>query len=132
MAQCQRISIKKREPCIGDLRNRIILYDRDLGANNTNDPDYDLTFTNAISVWAGVVTLADGQDVFSGVNIVAIAKHKFIIRYRSGITSEKWIQFNSKNYDILSIEDPEERHEFLILYCNERGDSSKATNRKGI
>lgn len=131
MPECKKIRTKKRQVCTGDLMHEIKLYDRSLNTNNTNDVDYDLTFNNELFAWAAVDTLSKGQDIFNGANLIGVATHIFYIRHIEGLTSEKWIQFDNRNFDILSVENLDERKEFMALYCNERGSKNDLTNYKG-
>jgi len=131
MPQCIKIKTKKRQLCTGDFEHEITLYDRTISTDNDGDVDYELTFENGIFAWAAIDTLAKGLDVFDGANLVGVATHIFYIQHIDGLTSEKWIQFDSRNFDILSVENLDERKEFQALYCNERGNNSYKTNFKG-
>ena len=132
MPKCEKIQIKKRQACIGDLIHEITLYDRVITTDNNGDVDYALTFENSVFSWAAVSTLSKGQDIFNGANLLGVATHIFYIQHIDGLTAEKWIQFDNRNFDILSIENLDERKDYMALYCNERGSKDNATNFKGI
>ena len=125
MAKCERIRLKKRRYCSGDLTKRIELQDRDWVPRNTGQTGEE-EFTTDGKVWAGVTTLI-GTTVFDGVND-KIASHDFIIRHRTGITAETWILWLSDRYDILRVEDVDGLHEFMRLRCNFRGPAVKEVN----
>jgi len=132
MPECKKIRTKKRQLCSGDLMHEIKLYDRTISRDNDGNVDYDLTFDNELFAWCAIDTLSKGQDVFNGANLLGVATHIFYIRHIEGLTAEKWIQFDSRNFDILSVENLDERKEFQALYCNERGSKDNLTNFKGV
>lgn len=132
MPECIKIKTKKRQVCTGDLMHEIKLYDRDLSRKNDGSVDYDLTFINEVFAWSAIDTLAKGLDIFNGANLIGVATHIFYIRHIEGLTAEKWVQFDNRNFDILSVESLDERKDFMALYCNERGSKNDLTNYKGI
>ena len=48
--------------------------------------------------------------------------HEIIVRYDETITAESWIEFDDNNLKIVSVEDLDNRHDFLKLRCTNRGD----------
>ncbi len=126
MPKCTKLRRKRRQPCIGDLDTQIVLQDRSITPPTTT-VDFSETFTENATVWAGMST-GRGKTTFDGSNTEQDITHEFTIRFLSGITAETWILFESRRFDILDVEDFEERHEWLILRCNERGSTSKAVN----
>ena len=125
MAVCQKIRIKKRQFCVGDLRERITLQDRDI--QPPGDINFTEQFTNPLVVSAAVKTLS-GVTVFDGTDIERIATHDFTIRFQSGITQEKWILWKSERYDILVVEDFDGRNEWLRLRSTVRGTDTLVVN----
>lgn len=123
----RRIKQKADKVCIGSLNSRIIIYDRDITASSTSSVSYTETLSGAVTVWAMVRTIT-GKDIFDGVNVIGTATHEFYIRYRDGITAAKWVEYNSKYYDILSVENLNEENGFLKLNCNIRGEKNKTAN----
>lgn len=127
MTQCVQVKLKHRKICIGDLNKKIQLYTRSITAPrditaDDDQVDYGETFSNAVTVWAGIETKS-GREIFDGSNLIGVATHFFYIRFRQGLTSESWIKFNGEYYDILRIENWEERNEFMLLYSSVRGDA---------
>lgn len=45
--------------------------------------------------------------------------HRFTIRYRHDVTGSKTVLYDSRTFDIKSIQDPEEKHRELILQTDE-------------
>jgi head-tail adaptor len=132
MPKCIKIKTKKRQVCTGDLQHEIKLYDRLLNTDNDGNVDYTLTFNNEVFSWAAIETLSKGQDIFNGANLIGVATHIFYIQHIEGLTAEKWVQFDNRNFDVLSVENLDELKEFMALYCNERGTKNDKTNFKGI
>jgi len=125
MAVCQVIRIKKRKFCVGDLRERITLQNRDIQA--PGDINFTEKFSGPLVVSAAVKTLA-GITVFDSTNVERIATHDFIIRFQSGITQEKWILWKSERYDILVVENLEGRNQWLKLRSAVRGTDTLVVN----
>lgn len=132
MPECKKIRTKKRQVCTGDLMHETKLYDRTISRDNDGNVDYILTFENEVFAWSAIDTLSKGQDVFDGANLLGVATHIFYIRHIEGLTAEKWIQFDNRNFDILTVENLDERKDFMALYCNERGSKDNLTNFKGV
>lgn len=123
MPKCVKIQRRHRKPCIGDLSDEIILQNRAIAPPVFGDPDFDETFTNTATVWASIKTVA-GKTFFDGVNTETLITHEILIRYDSTVTAETWIEFESRRFDILDVDDFEERHEWMYLTCTERGSNT--------
>jgi len=89
--------------------------------------DYSLTFDGAITTFANIETVS-GETIFDSSNIERDVTHKFYIRFRDSITQEKWINFKNELYDILTVENLDERNEFLLLRASKRGPDTKPVN----
>lgn len=126
MAKCVKIKRKRRQLCIGDLDTEIVLQDRKIIAPTTT-VDFSENFTEAAIVWAKMDT-GRGKTAFDDSEIETDITHEFSIRYLDGITAETWILFENRRFDIIDVEDMEERHEWLVLRCSERGPDSLAVN----
>jgi SPP1 family predicted phage head-tail adaptor len=85
--------------------------------------DFSETFTDAAEVWALINTIS-GKTFFDGVGTEINITHEIYIRYDSTVTSETWIEFNGRRFDILQTEDLEERNEFMRLTCTDRGSNT--------
>jgi SPP1 family predicted phage head-tail adaptor len=118
---CQRLASKRRGVCAGDLDKRIVLQNRTLNPPVFGDPDFTESFTAANTRWAGVETVA-GKTFFDSVNQVdQTITHYWYIRYDATVTSQTWILYDSRRFDILATEDLDERHEFMRLICVDKG-----------
>ena len=129
MSTCVRIRGKKRKLCINDLdrvitlQNRNIIPPLDFGGCEASEE-----FSDDNDVEAMLVTRASGYTVFDGTNTEVDISHQFYMRYDDSVSTETWILFESKRYDIITMEDLDERHEWLRLNCNVRGTTEKAVN----
>jgi len=125
MAECKRLRRKKRQVCIGDLDAQITLQNRAITVPSFGVPDFDEIFSDIDTHWAKMDTVR-GKTFFDGVNTETNITHEFTIRYIDGITTETWVLFESRRFDVLDFEDLEERHEWIILSCVERGTGEAA------
>ena len=127
MPECVQIRRKRRNVCIGDMRDRVIIQTRAITVPNANSVDFTEVFSADQIVWALVETKT-GTQVFDGTNIVGVATHNIYIRFITDVTFQKWLRFKNVIYDILDVQNLEERDEFYLLRCSLRGDDSKAVN----
>ena len=111
---------KRRESCIGDMRSRVKLHDRNMIVPEFGQVDFTEKFSGTKEVWANIRTVS-GQTIFV-VNVDVALTHEIIILYDRTISSESWIEYNNNNLKIVTVEDLDERHEFLRLRCTDRGD----------
>ncbi len=111
---------KHRQLCLGDLNKRIKIDDRSIQTPNFDSVDASERFSGVKEIWAKIETTS-GQTVFV-VNQDISFTHIISIRFDSQVTTENWIKFEGNFYKILTIQDLEERHEWLLMRCVERGD----------
>ena len=121
--KCETVTIKKRKVCAGDMNQLITLKTRAM-TGDFDDTDFLELFTNNGDVWAAIQTSASGEVVFDSVGTETLVTHRIYINYIEGLTKEVWVEFNGNNYDILSVENLDERNEFMKLNCVIRGDIS--------
>lgn len=113
--------------CAGDLTERIIIQSRDIKAPTGSSVNYAENFTTFKTVWAKVETTR-GTELFDGVNVNNAYTHIFKIRYMANVSRENWIEYKSKAYDIVDVENVNEKNLFMYLRCIERGDKNKNAN----
>lgn len=123
MPKCVKIRGQRREVCIGDLDKLVTLQDRTLTAP-TSGVDASEGFGNDNAVWSMIITKT-GDTFFDGVSTEIDITHWIYIRFISTVTAETWIDFESKRYDILDVENLDQRSDFMKLRCNNRGDKAK-------
>lgn len=133
--QCEKIVIKKRGICIGDLNKKIILHTRDIDSPDTPlDFDYDQVLTTKEIIWAAIQTvsgqLGSGIAIFDGSELIGNASHLVYIRYNKNITSENFMEFESNYYRILRIENMDQNNTIMKMYCNIRGTVNNEVNKQ--
>ena len=89
----------------------------------TRTPDggggYTESWTEYAKTWAHVKPKT-GNEIFSGMQLEANITHDIMIRYRSDILpNDKIVLETSRELNIRSIIDLEERHVWLQLRCEE-------------
>lgn len=71
-------------------------------------------------VWAAIVpqtgSMLRGRP---SDTVLTKATHKFIIRYRSDLTTDMYIRYGGQRHDIIFILDPYENHERLEIFTEE-------------
>lgn len=127
MAKCQRVRVNKRKICIGDLTKAITLEARAIQAPGQNSVDYTEQFNPIINTKAAVKTVR-GETIFDGSNTERVVTHKFWIRFRSNITFETWIEMDNIKFDVLDVENLDERNEWLAIRASKRGIDTLAAN----
>ena len=124
MGALQQIRRPRRKLCVGDLKDRVILQKRTLTEPTFGETEFDESFSLREEVWASIQTTA-GKAFFAGVNVGDVRiTHRIDIRYDVDVTEETWIELKDDvgtRLDIVDVEDLEERHEWMVLSCVERG-----------
>jgi len=120
MPKCEFIKRKHRKVCIGDLDTLITLQSRDIVAPEFGNVDFDEDFQDIAEVYAMIET-KPGETIFDGVDTEFNVTHEMTIRFDSSVTSETWVELDIRKFDIVSIENLEERNEWMTLFCELRG-----------
>ncbi len=129
MRQTTRIRKNIRKVAIGDMVDRITIYNRTMTPPVNGSVDFTENFTGPRAVWACVNTVS-GKTFFDSTNTEHVVTHEIHIRWLTGITSESWIDLiDGTRLKILPTEDFEIRKDFMLLKCTERGPNSKAVNQ---
>jgi SPP1 family predicted phage head-tail adaptor len=127
VADCVAKVRKSKTVCIGSLNKRIIVQTRSIVPPINGSVDYTLNFTDPKTVWAMIET-RQGSTTFDETNTEKVWTHDFYIRYIAGITFEKWVTYDGKYYDIISVENLNMDDRFLRLRCNIRGTTAFPVN----
>lgn len=76
-------------------------------------------------IWASMTPyngiIGAGQEVFREGQLQPRATHKAIIRYRNDVKQGQYFVFDGRDFYIMYARDPDERKEYLHLYCREGG-----------
>jgi len=101
---------------IGKMNKRVLLQYRqdvtDAGGGRA------ITWVDKETVWAEVKPLR-GEDQIHAMGLRYPITHRITIRYRSDVTPEWRIQYDSRSFNIHAKVDPDEDKRFLILSCEE-------------
>lgn len=135
MSSCERVKIKKRSVCAGDLREVIIIQRRTIEFKSIGTTDFTEKFENVSTVRAAVQTNR-GYKSFNKVginqtgNLIQAFTHKFYIRFALDCfpTTENFIEWCNEKYKILSVENLDARSRFLALACVQHGPKDLAAN----
>lgn len=126
MTECKKIRIYHRSLCAGDLDRKIAIKTRTTpGMTTSAGIDQDFDTTN--SVWSALKT-TKGRSMFYTTNLDKAVSHVFYIRYIDGLTQESWIDYGGELYDIIDIDNYDERDEWMALMCNVRGEDDVEAN----
>lgn len=108
---------------IGDLRDPVIVHE------TTSRPkrggSTEKVFTPIVTLWMKIETLGPSTHDFNDVNIGQGPTHQFSCRWSAKISAENFLGFRGRYFEILSIEDIDERCEYLIMRCRETGSITK-------
>jgi SPP1 family predicted phage head-tail adaptor len=100
----------------GELDKQIMLQKK------TSIPDGDGypvdTWHDLGTVWASIITTG-GREFYAAQKTNAETTAVIKIRYRRNITQDMRIMYGRRIFEILSIADPEEKHEELLLGTKE-------------
>jgi len=115
-----KLIIKKTSLCVGDLNRKITLQNRDIQPPQFGSADFTEEFSNLKSIFAALET-PTGKVVFDGLNVERVVTHVFYIRYLSSVSTETWILFKGKRFEIIKMKNLEESDSWLALMSSERG-----------
>ena len=134
MSVCKKIKDKRRVVCIGAMDRKIDIQLRVQNAPTDNSYDAFEQFTTLRNVWAMLETTR-GTEFFDGVNVNNAYTHRFYIRFiprtvfgGERLSEQEWVRFNDEYYDIIDVENLDERNEFIILKCRIKGSVNLAAN----
>ena len=100
----------------GALRHRVVI--QSVGSTYDDYGDLSDSWTTAASVWASIDPVS-GQEKDIAGELSGVVTHKIKIRYRSGITTQNRITFDSRVFQIEAVRDWQERNIYLELQCKE-------------
>ena len=127
MPICKRIKRKSRKICIGDMREQVEINISTITAPVDGSVDFDEVFQKIETVFALIETKT-GVEIFNGTNLIGVATHFIYIRFIPNFDFTNWIRFKNQLFDILDVQNLEERDEFYLLRCSLRGDDKKKIN----
>ena len=116
---CTRIRKKKRQYCAGDLIDEVTIQNRNITAV-LEGVDFGEQFTENYVAMAAINTV-NGKTYFDGINTESNITHEIGLRFDDTVTAESWILFEGRRFDILKLENLDERKEWMRAFCVERG-----------
>ena len=102
---------------IGDLNKRIdLIATTKVGDGMGGITETDITVASSIpaAIWP-----TSAKDITAMNSTTMIISHRVWIRYRSVLRSSWRLKFGNRYFAIVSIIDPNEKHQWLDLMCNE-------------
>lgn len=126
---CKKIRRKKRSVCVGGLSDRITIYDRDIRPPLFNTSEQTQLYSGGKEVWSSVETTR-GKEIFNGTQLLGVRTHIILLRFdpEREVTTEDVVEFKGSYYDILGVQNLEERDEWLELSCGTRGNKNQENN----
>jgi SPP1 family predicted phage head-tail adaptor len=101
---------------IGELRHRVVLQQKTVTEDALKQQSE--TWVDVTTVWAAIEPLS-GREYFAAKQVNAEVSVRITIRYRKGVTPDMRVVFGNRTFEVLSVIDPKERRESLILMCRE-------------
>ena len=86
MPACSYIKKKKRNVCIGDMRDEIVIQTRNIRPPAEDGVDFNEEFNGKATVWS-LVNTVNGETIFDGTGTERDVTHHIYIRYFAGVTS---------------------------------------------
>lgn len=102
----------------GALRHRVEIVDPTL-AQDTFGGTRLSQFTPFAVVWASVESLT-GRELEAAQQVVAQVTHRITMRWMRGIRAAQNVTFDGRFFQIMDVQNPDERRHVLILLCMER------------
>ena len=125
MSKCISIRKKHRQVCVGDLEDYGTINSRAMTAPSSGGVDFTETFALKQNSFMMIETKR-GEKIFNEVDIEQDVTHHVYVPFISGLTAEDWIDVETQRYDILDVEDLDNRHEYQLCRCTNRGLITKA------
>lgn len=101
---------------IGKLRHRVTL--QELVKTDDGYGGIVETWQDVATVWAAIKPLR-GNERYTAQQVQSELSHKITIRYQAGIKPQMKLLYKGRTFEIESVIDIEERHQWLELLCSE-------------
>jgi SPP1 family predicted phage head-tail adaptor len=101
----------------GDLRHRIVIQEKITTAEDSTEGIARESWVDLITTWAEVSSLG-GKETFNIQAIQGENSYMFKMRYKKNIDKTMRIVFLGENYNIIDINDVNERHKEIWVTCN--------------
>lgn len=101
---------------IGSLRHRVTLQQKTVTEDDLKQQSE--VWSDITTEWARIEPLS-GMEYFAAKQINVDISVRITIRYRPGIISDLRAVFDGRIFEVLSVINPDERCESLVLMCKE-------------
>lgn len=130
MAQCSAKRRKIRRACLGEMRYRIDVYTRRITPPGAQSVDFLETLGDAVPLPAIIDTIAPVSTRDGTQRLPNSSTHAMTVRFIPGLTidTETIIGYNGKYFAVKDTENLDERNQFLVIYCEERGRTTAPVN----
>lgn len=112
---------KKCKAAIGKLSHRIVIEKAELTSDGMGGQSE--TWSPFATLWAEIRPLKAWQQAHADT-LEHRVTHQIRIRYRSGITSDMRVSFDSRIFQIKSIKDADDERKKFLLLMSEEGAAS--------
>jgi SPP1 family predicted phage head-tail adaptor len=102
--------------CAEELNRRVTIQSKSGSQDSYGQPGE--TWSDIVTVSASIITTG-GREFYAAQKLNAEISAVIKIRYRTGLDVKMRVKYGERYFSILSIADPEERHEELLLSCKE-------------
>lgn len=103
-------------PSVGELRHRVF-FQRAISTDDGYGGKVQ-TWINCGEAWAKIAPLS-GREYFDAHQIQAEVTHRITMRYRTDLTTDLRLSAGGRVFEIESILDLNEGHQFLEVLCTE-------------
>lgn len=114
----------------GDLRDPIIISLKAIAAPIAASAAPAMGFKDLPYVWAKTETKSR-KELFAGTQLLGIRTHEFTVRYpdvTEEVTSDHVVVLEGILYHVLTTDNFENRNEWLVISCGEKGPDNLASN----
>ncbi len=100
----------------GQLRHRLSIQGVEKSLDDYGDPSH--SWSTTASVWGSIETVGGTEKDISS-ELVGVVTHKIKVRYISSISPNNQILFDSRTFQIESVNNWQQRNIYLELLCKE-------------
>ena len=117
-----------RKIALGDMNTPVKLLIGRLGAP-FHSINIDRENVVVLDPWFCKVETVSGLTLFGQSNVEEIITHRFTGRFLEGVTTDNMIEYQNAIHRIVTIENFEQRDQYLVLNCTARGPASVEVNQ---
>jgi SPP1 family predicted phage head-tail adaptor len=131
MTECVNIKLPKPKICIADLNKRVQILKRAIVAPigesvymNTAPLESTFNFQVIATVWAAIKTIK-GDAILDSVATNDLPTHWFFMRYRTNVTLDNWLLYQSEYYRVQQVMNLDEYNTILQIKTVKTGSTAK-------